>query len=361
MRTDAKNSQDEKHDLVNAIADFIRTGSGDFNELALDAAHFQASLSAALRRLWRGAGLDPDGIDSWTQIPALPTLAYKSLEVGVGKAETVFVSSGTSGQPSRHPHAHLDLYRAVIDAAFAASFPSFGGNPAMLSLVPDLDAAPQSSLAFMVDHLVTHCGSARSACAWGERGLRLGDLRSWLAQSQREGAPVVVLATSLSLAETLERLAKISLRFRLPPGSLVIHTGGRKTREREIDRGRLVALLGEHLGLGPDALVGEYGMTELTSHFYGRISDPSDAGLGATFSTPPWARVRILDPTDLAEVAAGDVGLIVVFDLANLSSSVHVLTQDLGVADPDGGFRILGRAQGAELRGCSLLTEQLAG
>ena len=36
----------------------------------------------------------------------------------------------------------------------------------------------------------------------------------------------------------------------------------------------------------------------------------------------------------------------------------HLLTEDLGVADGD-GFRLLGRAAGAELRGCSLVVEEL--
>ena len=46
------------------------------------------------------------------------------------------------------------------------------------------------------------------------------------------------------------------------------------------------------------------------------------------------------------------------FDLANVGSAVHVLTEDLGVAEGE-GFRLLGRAAGAELRGCSLVVEEL--
>ena len=52
------------------------------------------------------------------------------------------------------------------------------------------------------------------------------------------------------------------------------------------------------------------------------------------------------------------VGLISVFDLANVGSAVHLLTEDLGIAEGD-GFRLLGRAAGAELRGCSLVVEEL--
>jgi hypothetical protein len=69
-------------------------------------------------------------------------------------------------------------------------------------------------------------------------------------------------------------------------------------------------------------------------------------------------RVRVLDPETLEEAPAGSPGLLAVFDLANLGSAVHLLTEDLGVADGD-GFRLLGRAAGAELRGCSLVVEEL--
>ena len=60
-----------------------------------------------------------------------------------------------------------------------------------------------------------------------------------------------------------------------------------------------------------------------------------------------------------AQAPAGTPGLIAIFDLANLSSAVHLLTEDLGVRDGM-GFRLLGRAAGAELRGCSLVVEELA-
>jgi hypothetical protein len=50
--------------------------------------------------------------------------------------------------------------------------------------------------------------------------------------------------------------------------------------------------------------------------------------------------------------------MIALFDLANLGSAVHLLTQDLGRAE-EGGLRLLGRASEAELRGCSLTVEEL--
>ncbi len=54
----------------------------------------------------------------------------------------------------------------------------------------------------------------------------------------------------------------------------------------------------------------------------------------------------------------GRPGLLAHFDLANLGSVSAVLTEDVGVGEP-GGFRLLGRAAGAEPRGCSIAMDDL--
>jgi hypothetical protein len=133
----------------------------------------------------------------------------------------------------------------------------------------------------------------------------------------------------------------------------LFETGGFKGRTQELTREELVERIGTWLGVG--SVVREYGMTELTSQCYTRALLGEDPDL---FVAPPWVRVRVLDPATLEEAPAGTPGLIAVFDLANLGSAVHVLTEDLGVAEGD-GFRLLGRAAGAELRGCSLVVEEL--
>jgi hypothetical protein len=96
-------------------------------------------------------------------------------------------------------------------------------------------------------------------------------------------------------------------------------------------------------------------MTELTSQAYTKALSDGDPDL---FFCPPWMRVRILDPTTLQEQPEGEEGMIALLDLANIGSALHLLTEDLGVADAE-GFRLRGRAAGAGLRGCSLTAEEL--
>ena len=73
------------------------------------------------------------------------------------------------------------------------------------------------------------------------------------------------------------------------------------------------------------------------------------------FHFPPWARVQIISPETGREVADGETGLIRVFDLANVFSVAAIQTEDLGIRRGD-GFELIGRAQLAEPRGCSLMT-----
>jgi len=54
----------------------------------------------------------------------------------------------------------------------------------------------------------------------------------------------------------------------------------------------------------------------------------------------------------------GHAGIICHYDLANLSSVVGILTEDLGVATP-GGPCLLGRVQGTESRGGSVSVDEM--
>jgi acyl-CoA synthetase (AMP-forming)/AMP-acid ligase II len=214
----------------------------------------------------------------------------------------------------------------------------------------------------MVDHVLARWGGEASAWGLGPRGVDARAARSWLGARQRAGRPVVVLATTLALDDLVAGLARLDLRFRLPAGSVVFETGGFKGREREVAPDELAAGVAERLGVPAQAVVREYGMTELTSQLYS-VSLTAGATLAGgdphLYVPPHQVRVRVVDLESLGEAPAGESGLVAVFDLANLSSAVHVLTEDLGRLEP-GGLRLLGRAPGADLRGCSLTVEEMA-
>ena len=341
--------------ILDRISRFVSDpASASFDDLALEAFAFQFERIEPYRRMCEGRGAVPGSVTGWRQVPPVPTAAFKSLTLAAEPAREVFRSSGTTGESrSVHHHPYPDLYRLTIDASFPRFCLPLGSRTPMLSLIPTREQLPDSSLSFMIDHVLSKWGTPESATAFGARGVEVAKARSWAGSRQREGRPVLVLATAFALAQWLEGLERMGLRFRLPPGSAVFETGGFKGRTQELTREDLAERIGSWLGVG--SIVREYGMTELTSQCYTRALLGEDPGL---FVAPPWVRVRVLDPATLEEAPAGTPGLIAVFDLANLGSAVHVLTEDLGVAEGE-GFRLLGRAAGAELRGCSLVVEEL--
>ncbi|MEM7052130.1 MAG: hypothetical protein AAF604_20860 [Acidobacteriota bacterium] len=343
-----------------AIEAFIANpAKGDFDILAQAAFAFQYERLAPYRRLCDERGARPGELPSWRQVPAIPASAFRSLELATAEPQAVFRSSGTTGgsegeERSVHHHPYPDLYRRAIDAAFPAFCLPTRERPVMLSLVPDLE---DSSLAFMARHVLEHHGTEGSVSAFGPKRLNLKVARSWLGARQRDRRPAFLFATTFALAHLTEALEKQNLRFRLPVGSTVLETGGFKGRAREVSRQELHQQLEAFLGIPRGRIVGEYGMTELTSQLYTGTLQGGDPD---AFGAPHWVRWRLLDPISLEEVPAGETGLITLFDLANLGSAVHLMTEDLGTDDGD-GLRLVGRAQGAELRGCSLTVEELLG
>ena len=133
-----------------------------------------------------------------------------------------------------------------------------------------------------------------------------------------------------------------------------METGGYKNRSRSMPKAELHALITERLGVPPENIICEYGMSELSSQAYDSGVRSQNSGV-REFQFPPWARVQIISPETGREVADGETGLIRIFDLANVFSVAAIQTEDLGIRRGD-GFELIGRAQLAEPRGCSLMT-----
>src|SRR5215471_15760044 len=110
-------------------------------------------------------------------------------------------------------------------------------------------------------------------------------------------------------------------------------------------------------------------MSELSSQAYDGGSRVEGRGLSEgttirpspfvprTFSFPPWAQVQIISAETGREVAEGETGLIRVFDLANVFSVMAIQTEDLAIRRGS-GFELIGRAELAEARGCSLMARE---
>lgn len=314
----------------------------------------------------RKRGVTPSGLAHWTDIPWVPASAFKvvSLVSGdVSRVQRVFRTSGTTGARRRGEHhvLDLDLYRDSLIPNMRRHLYGDGPPRPILALTPAPQEAPESSLSFML-------GAALEVLSRGEGGffvtpeglIDTAGLSDALTEATTRGVPILLAGTAFAFVHWLDWLKERDRAFDLPRGSRIMETGGFKGRSRALDRPEFYASLSAAHGIIPEAIVNEYGMTELLSQFYdGPVAATTDAGLEARRHVPPpWVRTRVLDPNTLVPVPIGEPGLLCHFDLANAGSVMAVLTEDLGVAFED-GFRVLGRVQGAEPRGCSLAMDDL--
>ncbi len=325
--------------LAREITDFIETGNGEFELLALKVFARQYELSAPYRRLCIGQSASPETVKHWQNIPAVPAAAFKVFDLSCAplpETVAVFHSSGTTGaQTSKHyfDADALELYEISLRAGFDAALPA--RPPTLWALMPEPASAPNSSLSHMLGAL-------------GAERFFWDDDTALSAALSELSEPITLFGTAFAFVQLFDGSKQT---WRLPPGSVVIETGGFKGRTREVPRDELYGLLASRLGVPMDDCHSEYGMSEMASQFYGRGLNPEKRG-------PHWVRTRAIDAETGADTPAGTPGLLRHYDLANLNSVLAVQTSDLGTLTP-GGFILHGRAPDAEVRGCSLTVEEL--
>lgn len=335
-----------------------------FDELAVRVFRHQLAANPPYRAFAEGRGAGADAVGRWEEIPPVPTSAFKALPLvsgDPGDVEAVFRTSGTTrgaGRRGEHHVLDLSLYRASLLPNFRAHLLPDDARLPLYSLIPAPEGAPDSSLSHMMGVVAEELAAPGSR--WfvdPEGGIDEEALAEALAGVEREGDPVLLAGTAFAFVHWLDAMERRGWSFRLPEGSRIMETGGFKGRSRVVPRDQLYASLAEALGVPERRIVNEYGMTELLSQFYEPVLRAEEGG-GRRHVPPPWVRTRVLDPSTLEPLPPGRTGLLCHLDLANAGSVSAVLTEDLGV-EVSGGFRVLGRAEGAEARGCSLAMDEL--
>jgi hypothetical protein len=361
------------HDRARAMVATFEAGAPapeSFDALACDLARHQGANIEGYARLCRARGVDLASLASAADIPAVPTDAFKMTRVAAFDASDTVTTFRTSGTTigTRGEHELRDI--ATYDAAALA----FGrrwlardlARPVpVVVLGPSPERAPDSSLVHMCAAFVQAFGHPAPASttylidADGVLDIAAFDERVAIALARVE--PMLILGTSFAFVHFVDAVGKAS--FDLPRGSRVMQTGGYKGRSREVPPDVLRADLARVFDLDVRSIVGEYGMTELSSQFYERTLFDEHAPLGV-YAEPPWARVVPVDPDTLAPVPDGAIGIAKVLDLMNVDSAVAVLTQDqvrrVGAGNT-GGFELLGRTAGAPPRGCSIAIDEILG
>ncbi|MDE2572282.1 MAG: acyl-protein synthetase [bacterium] len=351
------------------IVHAIEQGLDDaaFDRLARDIFTYQLRENAPYGRWARSLGWHEGRLPQrWEEIPAIPSAAFKEAQLATfpaAQAALRFETSGTTrGRPGVHYVERSELYDASLLAGFRRFALPDGARLRYLSLVPDPDEVPGSSLGYMM---------RRVARTLGEEGgfylhsgsLELDRFVAAAREAQAQSVAICLAGTAFAYVHLFDALRAAGIALRLPPGSRALETGGFKGRSREVGSTQLYAEFPALLGIPEDRVFAEYGMTELLSQHYDVIlAEPRRALHGGrrVKSSPPWLRVLVIDPQTGMPAPLGSVGALRHVDLANRSSVVAIQTEDLGYAIDAARFVLLGRQPGAVLRGCSLDAEALA-
>jgi hypothetical protein len=343
--------------------EFIQHPAGkDFNAVALEVFAQQFRLNLPYQRFCRARKQTPDTVTRWQDIPAVPTVAFKELELTCSPPQKIFLTSGTTrGQDRRGRHfvPDLKLYHASALAHFSACVLPDNRRLQTLALIPSPKASPTSSLTQMAEWVIADLGEGDGAYFIDTTGLSLDAFADAVEHAQYDGIPVCILAITSALVAFFDWCETHGRQFALPGGSRIMDTGGNKGKGRTISRKGFLQACWKYLKVAGYYCVNEYGMTEMASQFYdnvlyNRFHQSSEPRYKIS---PPWVRTVVVDPETLTEVHPGQTGLLRHFDLANCGSVMAIQTDDVGYTTGI-GFEITGRAPGAEARGCALVLDE---
>lgn len=310
------------------------TDSNSFEQLALKVFEFQYQNIPIYRSFVDSLNITKP--NSILEIPFLPISFFKSHKVIVENksATKVFKSSGTTGD-NRSEHHVVD--EEMYKRSFLPTYENQIGNPKnqiIIALLPNYVSQGDSSLVYMVNELIQRTKHPKS----GFYLENIKDLPKVIKDLKKVGKQIILFGVSYALLDLAELKPNLE-------GVTIIETGGMKGRRKELLKEELHFELKNSFEV--NYISSEYGMTELLSQAYLNKDEE--------FITPPWMKVLVREVNDpfnfLMEGRSGGINVI---DLANLYSCSFIATQDLGKLT-ENGFKIIGRYDNADIRGCNLL------
>nr|WP_294905641.1 acyl transferase [uncultured Lacibacter sp.] len=319
------------------VNNLFELSDASFNEVALQEFQFQYSQNGVYRSFCDALGRDIENIRSINSVPFLPISFFKTHEVVTTsfRPEQLFESSGTSQTiQSKHYVKSLSLYENAFTHGFLREY----GRPedfCFLGLLPSYLERSHSSLVYMVQKLMEQSGHQHN-------GFYLNNfqqLHQKLQLLEQQQQKTILIGVTFGLLDFAEQ-------YQLPlKSTIIMETGGMKGRREEMTREQVHAKLKTAFSLG--TIHSEYGMTELLSQAYSK-----EDGI---FHCPPWMKVLVRDEDDPLRINTTGKGAINIIDLANVYSASFIATDDVGEVFEDGSFRVLGRMDNSDIRGCSLL------
>lgn len=334
----------------------------DFDDLALEVFRFQAEMNPVYNEYLRNLRVNPLKINRIDKIPFLPIQFFKYHKVISENAPTqmIFESSGTTGRhfagrqtTSKHFVSDLPFYEFISHKIFE-QFYGHLTDYHILALLPSYLERTNSSLVYMVQSFNYRTFSLESGFYLNNTHELVEKLQT-LTEKQESHRKVLLIGVTFGLLDLAESGYDLSFLKNFSNKLVVMETGGMKGRRKELLREEVHEILTKAFYV--DKIHSEYGMTELLSQGYSK-------GDGI-FELPNTMRIflrEINDPFKLLptkKLTSADEtksrGGINIIDLANIDSCSFIETQDLGQMLDNQTFKVIGRFDNSDVRGCNLM------
>ncbi|MCC5931074.1 MAG: acyl transferase [Cyclobacteriaceae bacterium] len=311
----------------------------NFEERCISVFRHQAQNNIVYKEYLSHLGIHFGQVNHFEEIPFLPIGFFKSriIKNGDWTEQKIFESSGTTFQTrSRHYVKDLNWYCKVSRYIFESFYGPLK-EWTILALLPSYLERNNASLAYMTDYFIKQTKNENS----GFYLYNYVDLLRVLKKLRKKNSSVLLLGVTFALLDFAEKFDGEDMSH-----VIFMETGGMKGKKEEITREQVHSLLKRQLNI--KEVHSEYGMTELMSQAYARD--------GERFYGPSWFKICLRDVNDPFSKPVGqNYGGINIIDLANIHTCSFIETEDIGTFYTDGSFKVLGRLDHSDVRGCNLM------
>ena len=319
----------------------------DFDKLAVEIARYQYKHNDLFRGLCEKCGINCSQILRLEDIPILPVSVFKQkskvTSIPIDKNGIEMVTSGTTsgkhGLIYREPGFFFLREKAILSSGSKDLFSRFYPNKVQIIFLdfPNRRRLPDfpinySVLANYARFFGTEDSIFLDPTIQSDEKCLVDNIRL----AKLTDRPIVILGPSYRISHIVGGVVEGRIdELKLPPGSMVMDSGGLKNRGYHQDYSKYVANLLEVFNITRRDYVNTYTLSEIGSHF----SDMSELPEAEIYKKcPPWTKVRLVTVKDI-DVAVGERGEIIIYDLLNRGTILALRTGDYGIRTTK-GFKI---------------------
>lgn len=329
------------------------------NEMMQDLTLHHIENCSAYRKMLAAQGINKNNIPYYTELPFLPVRLFKEYDLkSVTEEEVVktMTSSGTTGQSVSK--IYLDRETSALQTKVLTKIVSdYIGKNRLPMLILDSSAVVKNRAMFSARGAgilgFSMFGFKRYYALDENMKLDVDGMKSFL--EEHKGFPIFLFGFTFMIWQHFyKQLKQENIKFNLKDGILIHGGGWKKLIAESVSPSEFKDRLRDVCGI--QQVYDYYGMVEQTGSIY------MECECGHLHSSI-FSDVIIRRPLNFSIANIGEEGIIQVVSLLPKSYPGHsLLTEDMGVVLGEDDclcgrkgkyFKIIGRMQNAEIRGCS--------